>query len=127
GRGGKVRKAGYGQLAALLELTDRGEALLVRAARYFFRREIESDEFLARSLTYSMLGQVSAVQEAQSGLLEQLSKKQDRRFDALNDVLQKNQLKVVQLLDHAIDYLKPIKAGIDENTRLLQEIAKAVG
>jgi uracil-DNA glycosylase family 4 len=79
-----LRQAGYGNLAAFVALRpQRGQPLLVVAARYFFRRAVEQDSALFQGLAFAQLEALQQAQEAgfdglqralgeQGGRLEQL-------------------------------------------------------
>jgi serine/threonine protein kinase len=110
-----LRKLGYSQLAALLEVRTAGESsLLVAAACYFFRREIEEDPGLARGLTHSLLGQVRDAQQAQLALLDQLSKDHGRQFATLHVALQQQEQRLAGLLAHAVTALHRVEQKQDQ-------------
>jgi hypothetical protein len=80
-----VEKAGYLHLGRILRLRPDGEAsLLVMAARYFFRRAIETEPVLFQGLTYGRLESVAHRQDAGFAALAQLL---DRNDEALEEQL----------------------------------------
>ena len=74
-----LQQAGYPWLGWLLQhQTASGRPFLVIAARYFFRREVESDRELFQGLTFEQLYQLNEDQQAVFQHLSTLSKKLGR-------------------------------------------------
>src|SRR5262249_61291824 len=62
---GVLRRHGYDALAAFVSLRPAsGPPLLLSAMRYFFRREVETDEELSRGLAYSQMHGLAEGQQA---------------------------------------------------------------
>jgi uracil-DNA glycosylase family 4 len=86
-----LRGAGHANLAAFVALRpQRGDPLLVSAARYFFRRAVETDSVLFQGLAFAQL--------------EQLRQAQDSAFASLNQALveQADRLERVLTETHAV-------------------------
>src|SRR5262245_54196355 len=86
--GEDLRTAGYANLAAFVSLRpQRGEPILVIAARFFFRRNIEDDPKLFRGLAFAQLEALQGAQEqALAGLHKALVDQGDRIETVLLDV-----------------------------------------
>src|SRR5262249_19128063 len=83
-----LRAAGYPNLAAFVALRpQRGEPILVIAARFFFRRNIEEDSRLFQGLAFAQLEALQDAQEqAFAGLHKTLVEQGDRIEAVLLDV-----------------------------------------
>lgn len=87
--GGELRAAGYLDLAALVSLRPaEGDVLLLVAARYFFRRAVESDAALAQGLTFAQLERLQETQQAGFDALYQVLSEHGSRIEALLGGLQ---------------------------------------
>ena len=63
--GDDLRKAGYPNLAEFVSMRpQRGDPLLIVAARYFFRRAVEDDSALFQGLAFAQLERLAESQEA---------------------------------------------------------------
>src|SRR5262249_17140516 len=72
GMGDELRAAGYTNLGAFIELRPRhGHPILVAAARYFFRRAVETDDALFQGLAFSRLEQLQEATDKAFASLEQ--------------------------------------------------------
>src|SRR5262249_36180624 len=77
-----LRGSGYTNLAGLVALRPRqGDALLVVAVRYFFRRAIEEDAALFHGLAFAKLEGLQEAQEQAFAGLNQLLREQGQRLD----------------------------------------------
>jgi uracil-DNA glycosylase family 4 len=83
-----LRAAGYANLAAFVALRpQRGEPVLVIAARFFFRRQVEEDPKLFQGLAFAQLEALQGAQElAFAGLHKALVDQGDRIESVLLDV-----------------------------------------
>jgi tetratricopeptide (TPR) repeat protein len=76
----------YPNLAWLIgQEVQNGQGLLVLAVKYYFRREVETNEELARSLEFTQLENLSETQVAGFKLLEQILHSHSARLDQLLD------------------------------------------
>jgi uracil-DNA glycosylase family 4 len=101
GMGRELKARGYDNLADFVALRpDQGEALLVTAARYFFRRAVESNEALFKGLTFAQLEQV---QEGQRIAFDSLLRAVEEQGDRLQRVLDEVQAVVVATHDAVLD------------------------
>jgi WD40 repeat protein/tetratricopeptide (TPR) repeat protein len=85
---GEVRLAGFGTLAHFLALRHgQGTSLLVTAARYFFRREVETDRELFQGLAFAQMERLAQTEEAGfAALSEALAQQGHHLEDLLGDV-----------------------------------------
>jgi serine/threonine protein kinase len=117
---GELREHGYPVLARLVALRPpKGPPLLVVAARYFFRREIETDRELFQGLAFARLDQLSESQEA--------------GFHALATALDEHAERLEELLDNVLSVVVEthgdvldIKSELQRQGRQMQELGKAV-
>jgi uracil-DNA glycosylase family 4 len=80
--GDELRRAGHANLGAFVELRPRGgDPLLVAAARYFFRRAIETDEALFQGLAFARLERLQETTEAGFAALEHTLQEQGERLE----------------------------------------------
>jgi tRNA A-37 threonylcarbamoyl transferase component Bud32 len=80
----ELRQAGHGALAHLVELRPaQGRPLLLLAVRYFFRREVESDEQLFRGLVLERTEELTEAQQAGFAVLEELLRQHGSQLDEL--------------------------------------------
>jgi uracil-DNA glycosylase family 4 len=101
GMGQELKTKGYVNLADFVSLRpEQGEALLVLAARYFFRRAVETDEALFKGLTFAQLEQV---QEGQRAAFDSLLLAVNEQGDRLERVLVEVQTVVVATHDAVLD------------------------
>jgi hypothetical protein len=101
--GEDLRRHGHGLAAQLVSVrVAGGQPLLVVAARYFFRREVESDAELSRGLTFSQL--------------EDLGHAQRAGFQGLDDALRRH----AGRLDEMFADLGGLVAGTHESVRQVQ-------
>jgi tetratricopeptide (TPR) repeat protein len=78
----EVLRAGYPTLAHFLKLRPAtGLPLLLLAVRYFFRRQVESDDVLARSLAFAKMERLAETQEAAFSQLDSALTHHGRRLD----------------------------------------------
>jgi uracil-DNA glycosylase family 4 len=99
--GQELKGKGYVNLAEFVSLRpERGEALLVLSARYFFRRAVETDQALFQGLTFARLEQV---QEGQRVAFESLSRALAEQGDRLELVLNEVQAAVLATRDAVLD------------------------
>ena len=89
GIGESLAQSGYSHLAQIVSLRPSEETppLLLLAARYFFRREVEKDAHLSRSLTFQSLEHLSQEQAAGFQSLHQAFENQAEKMDNLLDSL----------------------------------------
>jgi hypothetical protein len=115
-----LAEQGYGQLASLLELRPgQGEPLLVVAARYFFRREVEGDEQLFRGLAWASWTNLAQAQQAGFDSLARALAEQGRHLESLL-----GEVRVVVEQTHA-DVLD-VKTEVQRQGEQLRELGKAV-
>ncbi len=82
--GEDLRRHGHGLAAQLVSVRVAGEQpLLVVAARYFFRREVENDAELSRGLTFSQLEDLGHAQRAGFQGLEDALRRHAGRLDGM--------------------------------------------
>ena len=97
----ELQQAKYGNLAHLLTLQARqGQSLLAIAARYFFRREVESDAELSRGLTFT---QLETLQQGQEQAFAALQLALDEQGDRLEGLLVEVQVVVAQTHEAVLD------------------------
>jgi uracil-DNA glycosylase family 4 len=86
--GDDLRQAGYPNLAEFVALRpQRGDPLLVLAARYFFRRAVEDDSALFQGLSFAQMEAMSHAQDdAFRGLYDALTTQGERLEKILVDV-----------------------------------------
>jgi len=86
--GDDLRQAGFANLAAFIELRPRqGTPILVSAARYFFRRAVETDQTLFQGLAFARLEQLSQSSDAGFAALQRtLDEQGDRLLLVLGEV-----------------------------------------
>jgi uracil-DNA glycosylase family 4 len=84
----ELHKAGHANLAGFVGLRpQRGDPLLVLAARYFFRRAVETDSALFQGLAFAQLEQLQQAQEAGFTALQgALTQHADRLERVLDEV-----------------------------------------
>jgi hypothetical protein len=98
---GIVKEAGYPTLGHFLSLRPQGATpLLVVAVRYFFRREIETNQSLFAGLMFSRVEQMSQVQEA--------------GFDALFTALQQHGHRVAEVLTDVLAVATQTQADVQD-------------
>jgi hypothetical protein len=115
-----IREAGYPNLARFLGLRPAdNRPILVVAVRYFFRREIETDQQLFAGLSFARLEKLGEVQEA--------------GYDALHAALDKHGARLAELLDEVLAVVtethadvKDMKAALDAHGQQLQAVGRAV-
>jgi serine/threonine protein kinase len=115
-----LQKAGHKNLGWLLgQRPTRGEPLLTLSVRYFFRREIESDASLARSVTFSRLEDLAAGQQA---VLNQLTESLRRhgqqlqeQLDGLLAVAVETRDNTAQLLQMVHDLRQEVHEAVERN------------
>ncbi len=86
--GDDLRQAGFANLATFVELRPRqGTPLLVSAARYFFRRAVETDQTLFQGLAFARLEQLMESSDAGFAALQRtLDEQGDRLLLVLGEV-----------------------------------------
>jgi serine/threonine protein kinase len=115
-----LRQAGYPALAQFLDLRPaNGEPLLVIAARFFFRREIETDDELFQGLMVARVEQIAQGQQAGfSGLAEALDEHGDRLEWMLSDVQ--------ALLGEVHGSVLDVKAELERQGQQMQDLGREV-
>ncbi len=115
-----LRREGYEALATFLTLRPaEGPPLLVAAMRYFFQREVESDQKLFQGLSYARLESLGSGQRAGFGdLAEAMDAGAERLANLLSDV----QAVVVQTHGDVLD----IKAELARQGKQMSELGQAV-
>jgi tetratricopeptide (TPR) repeat protein len=85
---GEARLAGFGTLAHFLSLRHaQGTSLVVTAARYFFRREVETDQELFQGLAFAQMERLAQTEEAGFAALADALVQHGRHLeDLLGDV-----------------------------------------
>ncbi len=113
---GLVREAGYPALARLLTLrTEADLPLLVVAARYFFRREVETDRELFQGLAFNQLERLSQAQEA--GLAG---------LAALGDALARHGSRFETLFDEMQQVVHGLRSDIQQQSQHLNRLGQSV-
>ncbi len=99
--GDELRRGGYANLAAFIELRPRsGHPLLLAAARYFFRRAVETDQVLFQGLAFARLEQLHEATDTGFAALERTLSEQGERLEL---VLGEVQAAVVATRDAVLD------------------------
>jgi len=107
--GTRLTQANFKNLAHLVcHQVQPDQALLVVAVRYFFRREVESNETLARSLQFNQM--------------ETLSESQRRSFQQLDAALSTSGHKVESALNDLGSEVEKIGQEIDELKQMVQQL-----
>jgi hypothetical protein len=115
-----LREAGLSALAQLIGLRPRdGVSLLALAARYFFRREVETTPALFQGLAFAKLEQL---EQAQEQGFEALHAALQGYADKLGDML----LEVQEVAVETRADVKDIKAALAQHGRQLQAVGEAV-
>ena len=109
----ELENIGYDSLPKLLVMSAQGVPLLIVAARYFLRREIETDSQLFQGLTWSKLDQLDEAQGRGFDAIHQALTAQQARFEEL---LQDVEETVLQTHSAVLD-LKVQMEGQDEQLR----------
>src|SRR5262249_44083185 len=87
--GEDLRQAGYPAAAHFVTLRPSGgPPLLVSAVRYFFRREVETDEQLFRGLAFARLEGLTRTQEEGFAALHQALTQHEKRLEGLLEEVQ---------------------------------------
>ncbi len=115
-----LRKAGHDNLAAFVALRpQRGDSLLVLAARYFFRRAVETDTALFQGLAFARLEQLQQSQEAGFTALQRaLAEKGEQLERLLEDV------RVVVIETHAA--VLDVRAEQQRQSEQVRDVYQAV-
>jgi hypothetical protein len=129
-----LRGAGFGRLAEFVALRPGADPPLLQiAVRYFFQRQIETDEELARGLTYRQLETLSGAQELGFRTLsDALSRHGDRLEQLLGDVhetvteTRREVGEVKNLVEGARDDLEIIRAALDDQGRQMRDLVQAL-
>jgi serine/threonine protein kinase len=91
-----MQKAGYEKLAWLLsQPAHAGDSVVVAAARYYFRREVERDEGLAHTLQLTALDGLAESQQASFAGIEQALAEQQLRLDEALGALTSQMLEAI--------------------------------
>ena len=99
--GDELRRAGCANLGAFVELRPRGgQPLLVAAARYFFRRAVETDSALFQGLAFARLEQLQEATDSGFAALERTLQEQGERLEL---VLGEVQAAVLATRDAVLD------------------------
>jgi serine/threonine protein kinase len=118
--GVELRQAGYPAAAHFVTLRPGdGPPLLVSAVRYFFRREVETDEQLFRGLAFARLEGMSRGQEEGFASLHEALVQNGKRLEGL---LEEVQVVVTETHRNALD----IKSELRLQDQRLQELGQAV-
>lgn len=103
----ELRAAGYDHLGRFVGLRPvQGLPLLIIAVRYFFRREVETDDELSRGLTFHQL--------------DSLSRDQETGFRGLGDALARHGAKLEGLLDEVRAVVVETRGAVHEVRDLVQ-------
>jgi serine/threonine protein kinase len=109
----ELRLAGHATLAWFVELRPaEGPSLLMAGMRYFFRREVETDQELFQGLTFTRI--------------EDLSKAQAEGFRAIDQALAQHGARLEELLGDLHADVLDIKAEMDRHGQHLKELSAAV-
>lgn len=116
-----LRQAGYPALGHFLSLRPHGDVpLLVVAVRYFFQRELESEQALQTALSFARMDRLAQQQEAGYDALASLLKKSGSRLDEMMETASRTLAVVTET--HAD--VKDIKAALDT---MGQAVFRALG
>lgn len=116
----ELRQRGYSALARLLQLRPpQGPPLLLVAARYFFRREIETDRELFQGIAFARLEELNAAQTSGFAALNEALEAHGRRLEELLDDVR---AVVVETREDVLD----IKEELQRQGRHMQELGQAV-
>jgi hypothetical protein len=97
GMAGHLKRAGYENLAWLLEQpANAHESIVVVAATFYFRREVERDEKLAHTLQLSALEGISAQQAQAFAAIDEALSSNQQRIEAALSALHREILSAVQ-------------------------------
>ncbi|HVK10143.1 MAG TPA: hypothetical protein VM597_15350 [Gemmataceae bacterium] len=103
----ELKAAGFEHLARYVSLRPvQGLPLLIIAVRYFFRREVETDEELSRGLTFHQL--------------DTLSREQEAGFRGLGDALARHGAKLEGLLGEVREAVVETRAAVNEVRDIVQ-------
>jgi serine/threonine protein kinase len=109
----ELRLAGHSNLAWFVELRPaQGPSLLVTGMRYFFRREVETDQELFQGLTFSRI--------------EDISKAQAEGFSAIDQALAQHGARLEELLGDLHADVLDIKAEMNRHGQQMKELSAAV-
>src|SRR5260370_39849581 len=113
--GDELRAAGYANLGAFIELRPRnGHPILLAAARYFFRRAVETDDALFQGLAFSRLEQLQESTDSAFASLEQtLSKQGEQLLLVLGEVQAAVAATHGAVLDGRAEQMRPGAQGRD--------------
>jgi hypothetical protein len=102
---------GYQHLGWLLGLQVReGSSVLVTAVRYYFRREVETDQQLFQGLTFSKL--------------DQINREQVEGFTQVTDLLGKHGAQLADLLGYQLETLDEVRRSRKSSEAVLHEMQK---
>ncbi|MBY0522679.1 MAG: hypothetical protein K2R98_04750 [Gemmataceae bacterium] len=107
----ELKQAGHFKLAQYVSLRPaQSQPLLVTAVRFFFRREVETDQELSRSLTFQQLETLTQAQEAAfRGLGDLLTRHGQKLDEVLTTLTELRQL--AQQTRDDVDDVKQIVSG----------------
>jgi hypothetical protein len=109
----EIRQANFATLAHFLALRPaEGPPLLVVAVRYFFRRQVETDQQLFQGLAFAHV--------------EQLTQQQRAGFEALSEALGEHGRQLEELLDDVLGLVRQSHEGILDIRREMQRQGEQV-
>ncbi len=118
----ELRRAGYAKLAQLLSTRPpQGLPLLVIAVRYFFRRQVETDEELFRSLAFAHLERLGQAQDAGFAALDAALTQQGQRLEAM---LGEIQTVVVETHGAVLDLQEQIEGQSEQVMQIGRDVQK---
>ncbi len=130
GLAAELERAGHTSLAWLLrQPAQPGQSLIVVAVRYFFRREVEKDEVLARRLSFGHDEETTRVQDEGFARLDAALHDHGERLGQaleglaevvaeLRDAVREMGQQVAEVLQH----MRPAPARVDERPRTASEV-----
>ncbi len=118
----ELRQAGHSNLGQLLSSRPpRGMPLLVVAVRYFFRRQVETDQELFQGLAFTQLERLGQGQDAGFAALDAALTQQGQRLEAL---LGEIQSVVVETHSAVLDLQGQIEGQTEQVRQIGQDVQK---
>src|SRR5205807_8800175 len=109
----ELERNGHASLAWLLrQPAQPGESLIVVAVRYFFRREVEKDELLARRLSF--------------GQAEEMTRGQQEGFERLDAALHDHGERLGQAMEGLVEVVTELRDAVREMGQQVAEVLQHV-